>query len=100
MDDILKFQRIQVGERVICCEINVQQFDICIRYLQGPLDEVFKAEKICSSCIDTNILVLGAESGMIYIVNFSGQIVKSIKCHTKAVNDISVDNNNGLTIVR
>ena len=35
-----------------------------------PLDEVFKTEKICSACIDTNHLVLGTESGMIYIVNF------------------------------
>jgi hypothetical protein len=77
MDDILKFQRIQ-----------------------GPLDEVFKNEKICSSCIDTDFIVLGTESGMIYIVNFAGQIIKSIKSHSKAVNDISVDNNNTLTIVR
>lgn len=67
---------------------------------QGPLDEVFKTEKICAACIDTNHLVLGSESGMIYIVNFAGQIIKSIKSHTKAVNDISVDNSIGLTIVR
>lgn len=97
MDDILKFQRIQVISWLN--EVFCRNLIFFLFFLQGPLDDVFKSEKICASCIDTNVLVLGTESGMIFIVNFSGQIIKSLKAHNKPVNDISVDNNNGLNIV-
>jgi hypothetical protein len=68
--------------------------------LQGALSDIFAREKVTAANLESDHIILGTESGVLHIINFSGQVVKSAKLHKRAINSISVDLDGELTILR
>lgn len=96
MDDVLKYQRIEVTLRSnAACAVAAKMTIIS----QGALTDLFTKERVCSANIETDHLILGTESGFLHIINFSGQVVKSARLHKRAINSISVDLDGDLTIL-
>jgi len=103
MDDVLKYQRIEVcGQKVYCLlwESALILLSFFFSISQGALQDIFKKEKVTAANLETDHIVLGTENGFLHIINFSGQIVKSARLHKRAINSISVDLDGDLAILR
>jgi hypothetical protein len=68
--------------------------------MQGALSDIFAREKVTAANFESDHIILGTESGVLHIINFSGQVVKSARLHKRAINSISVDLDGELTILR
>eukprot|EP01038_Epipyxis_sp_PR26KG_P008152 gene8152-11033_t len=67
--------------------------------LEGAIEGVLRNEKICAVAIDTNNIVIGTESGGLFIISLSGQLIRSYRAHDKPINKISIDATNGVTVL-
>lgn len=68
--------------------------------IQGAFESLFDSnDRITAAAIETNFLVVGTESGEVYILSFAGQTCKHFKPHEAPVNSISLCNDGGLVIL-
>ena len=67
--------------------------DAVFRYhrLQQGIPELLEDDKIISSAIELNAIVLGTENGFVHVLGLDGQILKSVKAHDRPVNSVSID---------
>lgn len=68
--------------------------------MQGAFDNIFERDHITAAAIETNFLVVGAESGSVYILSFVGQLRHHFKPHQAPVNSISLFYDGALTVLR
>ena len=63
------------------------------------MKETCERETVTACCLEENAIVIGTQSGLVYVFSLAGKIINRYLAHNGAVNDIAVDNN-GLVIYR
>lgn len=81
--------------KAIATDANVYNLLKYHRFENNDLDDILRDDRVSSSVLTHDSIIIGTDSGYIYIINLTGgQISRTFKSHDRPVNCISVDRQN------
>ncbi|CAO1634395.1 unnamed protein product [Parajaminaea phylloscopi] len=62
--------------------------------LKGSIPDILKKDSASAFAVSDKFLALGTHAGMVFIIDFSGNLIKAFRSHTASVLDLSIDSAN------